>query len=98
MYADANDGKPWTQQDLEDFRACIDAGLTVSQTAAASLGKDQLRTCLERQRSTVGNSTRSTDMTRWIKVGPVAYARYTANARTPSPGHSAESAAIAAGP
>jgi len=35
MYADANDGKPWTKRDLEDLRACIDSGLTVSQTAAA---------------------------------------------------------------
>ena len=35
MYADANDGKPWTKQDIEDLRVCIDSGLTVSQTAAA---------------------------------------------------------------
>jgi hypothetical protein len=35
MYADANDGKPWTEQDLEDLKVCIDSGLTISQTAAA---------------------------------------------------------------
>jgi hypothetical protein len=35
MYADANDGKPWTKRDLEDLRVCIDSGLSVSQTAAA---------------------------------------------------------------
>lgn len=35
MYADANDRRPWTEQDLQDLRACIDSGLSVSQTAAA---------------------------------------------------------------
>jgi hypothetical protein len=35
MYADANDGKPWTTQDLEDLKVCIESGLTVAQTAAA---------------------------------------------------------------
>jgi hypothetical protein len=35
MYADANDGKPWTKQDLEDLKVCIDSGLTIGQTAAA---------------------------------------------------------------
>ena len=35
MYADMNDGRPWTKQDLEDLRVCIDSGLTVSQTATA---------------------------------------------------------------
>jgi hypothetical protein len=34
-YADANDGKPWTTQDLEDLKVCIGSGLTVAQTAAA---------------------------------------------------------------
>jgi hypothetical protein len=35
MYADANDGKPWTKKDLEDLKASIDSGLTISQTATA---------------------------------------------------------------
>ena len=35
MYADANDRKPWTEQDLEDLQVCIESGLTISQTAAA---------------------------------------------------------------
>ena len=47
MYADANDGKPWTQQDLEDLRACIDSGLTVSQTAAALSREGSIEDVLE---------------------------------------------------
>jgi hypothetical protein len=35
VYADANDGKPWSDQDLADLKASIDSGLTVSQIAAA---------------------------------------------------------------
>jgi hypothetical protein len=35
MYADANDGKPWTKRDLEDLKVCIDSGLSVAQTATA---------------------------------------------------------------
>ena len=35
MYADANDGRPWTEQDLEDLRVCINSGLTVAQVATA---------------------------------------------------------------
>jgi hypothetical protein len=35
MYADANDHQPWTRQDLEDLKVCIDSGLTVAQTATA---------------------------------------------------------------
>jgi hypothetical protein len=35
MYADLNDGRPWTQRDLDDLKACIDSGLTVAQTATA---------------------------------------------------------------
>jgi hypothetical protein len=47
MYADANDGKPWTQQDLEDLRASIDSGLTVSQTAAALSREGSIEDVLE---------------------------------------------------
>ena len=35
MYADKNDGKPWSQEDIEDLRACIDSGLTIAETATA---------------------------------------------------------------
>jgi hypothetical protein len=35
MYADANDGRPWSKQDLQDLKVCIDSGLTVAQTATA---------------------------------------------------------------
>ena len=47
MYADANDGKPWTQQDLEDLRASINSGLTVSQTAAALSREGSIEDVLE---------------------------------------------------
>jgi hypothetical protein len=35
MYADANDGRPWSKQDLKDLKVCIDSRLTVAQTATA---------------------------------------------------------------
>jgi hypothetical protein len=35
MYANKNDGRPWTERDLEDLRASIEAGQTVAQTATA---------------------------------------------------------------
>jgi hypothetical protein len=35
MYANKNDGKPWSSGDLEDLRACIDSGLTIAETATA---------------------------------------------------------------
>jgi hypothetical protein len=35
VFADANDWKPWTREDLADLRACISSDLTVEQTAAA---------------------------------------------------------------
>jgi hypothetical protein len=35
MYADPNDGRPWSKQDLQDLKVCIDSGLTVAQTATA---------------------------------------------------------------
>jgi hypothetical protein len=35
MFADKNDGAPWSPQDLDDLRACIESGLTVAQTATA---------------------------------------------------------------
>ena len=35
MYANKNDGKPWSEQDLQDLKASIEAGLTVAETATA---------------------------------------------------------------
>jgi hypothetical protein len=35
MYANKNDGRPWSREDLEDLHACIDSGLTIAETATA---------------------------------------------------------------
>jgi hypothetical protein len=35
MYANKNDGKPWTESDLQDLKVSIEAGLTVAETATA---------------------------------------------------------------
>ena len=35
MYANKNDGRPWSKGDLEDLRASIDSGLSLAQTATA---------------------------------------------------------------
>ena len=35
MYANKNDGKPWSEQDLQDLMVSIEAGLTVAETATA---------------------------------------------------------------
>jgi hypothetical protein len=35
MYANKNDGKPWSEQDLQDLKVSIEAGLTVAETATA---------------------------------------------------------------
>ncbi len=47
MYADANDGQPWTEQDLKDLKACIDSGLTVAQTATALSREGTIEEILE---------------------------------------------------
>jgi hypothetical protein len=35
MYANKNDGKPWSESDLQDLKVSIEAGLTVAETATA---------------------------------------------------------------
>jgi hypothetical protein len=35
MYANKNDGKPWSENDLQDLKVSIEAGLTVAETATA---------------------------------------------------------------
>jgi hypothetical protein len=35
MYANKNDGEPWSEDDLQDLKVSIEAGLTVAETATA---------------------------------------------------------------
>jgi hypothetical protein len=35
MYANKNDGAPWSEQDLQDLKVSIDSGLSVAETATA---------------------------------------------------------------
>jgi hypothetical protein len=35
MYANKNDGKPWSERDLDDLKVTIDSGLSLAQTATA---------------------------------------------------------------
>jgi hypothetical protein len=33
MYADENDGRPWSESDLDDLKASIESGASLAQTA-----------------------------------------------------------------
>ena len=54
MYANARDGKPWTEQDLADLKRSIEAGQTIAATA----------TFLSRE-GTVGDVVKTAEANGW---------------------------------